>query len=96
MSAKPSVEPIGFATAFLISPSILLTNWHVFLDLAPARGAGANFLHEEGDRGLARGVTFELDPEALFYSDEALDIAVFAVKPTAISGELLSSLSFWR
>lgn len=94
VSADPKVEPQGFATGFLISPSILLTNWHVFPDAASARIAGANFLHEQGDAGIARGITFGLDPDALFHSDETLDFAVVAVKPTAISGELLSSLRF--
>ena len=93
-NADPRVEPVGFATGFLISPSVLLTNWHVFPDAGSARGTGANFLHEQGDAGVARGVTFELDPDALFHSDEALDYAIVAVKPTAVTGELLSSLAF--
>ncbi|PJG47221.1 hypothetical protein CAF53_02415 [Sphingobium sp. LB126] len=94
VSADPKVEPQGFATGFMISPSVLLTNWHVFPDIASARGAGANFLHEAGDAGVARGITFEVDPDALFHSDEGLDFAVIAVKPTAPTGELLSSLNF--
>ncbi|SDD38120.1 endonuclease G [Sphingomonas sp. YR710] len=94
VSADPKVEPIGFATGFLISPSVLLTNWHVFPDIASARGTGANFLHEAGDRGVARGITFELDPDTLFHSDESLDYAIVAVRPTAPTGELLSPLNF--
>ena len=94
VSADPKVEPQGFATGFLISPSVLLTNWHVFPDAASARSAGANFLHEQGDAGIARGITFALDPDALFHSDQALDFAIVAVKPTAATGELLSSLHF--
>ncbi|WP_295639113.1 DNA/RNA non-specific endonuclease [Novosphingobium sp.] len=93
-NADPRVEPVGFATGFLISPSVLLTNWHVFPDAGSARGTGANFLHEQGDAGVARGVTFELDPDALFHADDALDYAIVAVKPTAVTGELLSSLAF--
>ena len=93
-NADPRVEPVGFATGFLVSPGVLLTNWHVFPDAASARGTGANFLHEQGDQGVARGVTFELDPDALFHADEALDFAIVAVKPTAVTGELLSSLAF--
>ena len=93
-SADPTVEPVGFATGFLVSPSVLLTNWHVFSDAGSARGTGANFLHEHGDAGVARGVTFELDPEALFFADEALDFAIVAVRPTAVTGEQLSSLAF--
>jgi endonuclease G len=94
VSADPAVEAQGFATGFLISPSVLLTNWHVFPDAASARTAGANFLHDQGDTGIARGITFALDPDALFHSDEALDFAIVAVKPTAVTGELLSSLHF--
>ncbi|OQP86552.1 hypothetical protein BTR14_08825 [Rhizobium rhizosphaerae] len=73
---------------------MLLTNWHVFPEAANARGAGANFLYEQGDTGLARGITFELDPDALFHADQKLDFAIVAVKPTAVTGELLSSLQF--
>ncbi|OLP55559.1 hypothetical protein BJF92_07705 [Rhizobium rhizosphaerae] len=73
---------------------MLLTNWHVFPEAANARGAGANFLYEQGDSGLARGITFELDPDALFHADQKLDFAIVAVKPTAVTGELLSSLQF--
>ena len=94
VSADPKVDPQGFATGFLISPSVLLTNWHVFPDAASARTAGANFLHDQGDTGVARGVTFALDPDALFHSDETLDFAIVAVKPTAVTGELLSSVHF--
>lgn len=94
VSADPNVEPQGFATGFLISPTVLLTNWHVFPDAASARSAGANFLHEQGDAGIARGITFALDPDSLFYANQALDFAIVAVKPTAITGEPLSSMNF--
>jgi endonuclease G len=94
VSADPGVEAQGFATGFLISPSVLLTNWHVFPDASAARTAGANFLHEQGDAGIARGITFELEPDVLFHSDENLDFAIVAVKPTASTGELLASLNF--
>jgi endonuclease G len=94
VSPDPRVDPQGFATGFLISPSVLLTNWHVFPDAASARTAGANFLHDQTDSGIARGITFALDPDTLFHSDETLDFAIVAVKPTAVTGELLSSLHF--
>ncbi|MEH3120751.1 MAG: DNA/RNA non-specific endonuclease [Sphingomonas phyllosphaerae] len=90
----PKVDPAAFATGFLVSPNVLLTNWHVFPDATSVRGAGANFLHDQGENGVARGVTFALDPDALFHADETLDFAIVAVKPAATTGELLAPLDF--
>src|SRR3954452_4809062 len=57
-SCDTNVEAVGFGTGFLVSPRLLLTNWHVFPDVASARGNGANFFHERGDSGIAVGETF--------------------------------------
>ncbi|PDQ20124.1 hypothetical protein CN311_15640 [Mesorhizobium sanjuanii] len=93
-NVDPKVDPVGFATGFMVSPNVLLTNWHVFPDPGSVRGTGANFLHDETASGVARGIIFEFDPDALFFSAEDLDFALVAVKPKAITGELLSSVNF--
>ncbi|MFB9984952.1 trypsin-like serine peptidase, partial [Mesorhizobium kowhaii] len=94
INVDPKVDPIGFATGFMISPNILLTNWHVFPDLGSVRGTGANFLHDQTASGVTRGIIFEFDPDELFFSAEDLDFAIVAVKPKAVTGELLSSVNF--
>ncbi|WP_428675526.1 DNA/RNA non-specific endonuclease [Reyranella sp.] len=91
-STAPNIEPEGFATGFLVSTDLLMTNWHVFPTRTDAVGCGANFLHELTERGLARGLTFALEPERFFLSDRSLDFAVIAVAPLTDRGEALSDL----
>ncbi|RWE30516.1 DNA/RNA non-specific endonuclease [Mesorhizobium sp.] len=62
-NVDPKVDPVGFATGFMVSPNVLLTNWHVFPDPGSVRGTGANFLHDETASGVARGIIFEFDPQ---------------------------------
>lgn len=85
-------EPI--ATGFMITRALLITNHHVFARAADARGYSANFGYEKTEQGTQLGTYFELDPDAFFHSDEALDFAVVAVKPTARDGETLDALNF--
>jgi endonuclease G, mitochondrial len=54
-TCDPAVQATGFATAFLVSPRLLLTNWHVFDSAAAATGAGANLFYEKGERNVAIG-----------------------------------------
>ena len=84
--AGPGLQPEGIATGFLIAPSLLLTNHHVFPTRSDAVGTGANFLYERTDRGLQTGVIFEIDPAAFYVSDARLDFAVIAVKPQSLDG----------
>lgn len=86
----PGVEPEGFATGFIVHPGILLTNHHVFPFRSDARGVAANFCYERSDRGLERGVCFELDPDRFYVSDERLDFAFVAVRERAEDGKRLS------
>ncbi|MHC2282104.1 endonuclease G [Bradyrhizobium diazoefficiens] len=88
----PRLQAEGFATGFLISPSLLITNWHVFPDAASAEGTGANFLHDADEHGLALGVTFAIRPSDFFVSDERLDFAIVAVAQKALTGEDLASI----
>jgi len=80
----------GIATAFLASPQLLMTNHHVFPSRSAAHGTGANFLFERSERGIETGVTFEIDPDAFYVADEALDVALVAVKPRSVDGHSLS------
>jgi len=84
-SCDPNVEAVGFATGFLVSARLLLTNWHVFPDAASAIGNGANFFHERGDSGIAVGDTFEVDPGYFFLANERLDFALVGIKPKSVT-----------
>jgi endonuclease G len=82
----PGTVPEGFASGFLVAPGMLLTNHHVLPSKAESFGVGANFQYEYTSAGLSQGVTFELDPDTFYYSNERLDLALCAVKPKALSG----------
>lgn len=86
------IEPQGFATGFLVAPDLLITNWHVFPLRADAVGCGAHFLYEQSERGVSRGIVFELRPAEFYVSDEKLDFAVVKVASRATTGEVLSDL----
>jgi endonuclease G len=92
-SCDPNVEEVGFATGFLVAPQLLLTNWHVFPDLASATGAGANFFHERGENGVALGETFEIDPSYFFFSFERLDFALVGMKGQSVAGKPLDGVN---
>jgi endonuclease G len=91
-SCDPNVEAMGFATGFVVAPRLLLTNWHVFPDVASARGNGVNFFHEKGENGLAIGETVEVDPDYFFLSSERLDFALVGIKTMAVSGKSLTDI----
>jgi endonuclease G, mitochondrial len=88
------IIPEGFATAFLVAPSLILTNHHVFRDRDEARGTGAQFLYERTKAGLREGLIFELDPDGFFVNNKALDYALVAVRQQGIDGAPLSQFQF--
>jgi endonuclease G len=85
-SSPEATEAVGFATGFMVSPALLLTNHHVFEGPADAAGMVAQFGYEERNGRTQAGTFFELDPETFFATDRKLDFALVGVKPTAIDG----------
>lgn len=70
----------GHATGFMVSPRLLLTNWHVFKQADLAEAAVAEFDYKLDIRGKAKpGVRFVLRPERCFVNHRALDYALVAV-----------------
>jgi endonuclease G len=86
------VQPEGEATGFLVAPSLLLTNWHVFPEKGAARGTGANFLYERNEKGIAIGITFEIDPDAFYLSNKELDYCFVGMKSRAVDGSASDNL----
>src|SRR5688572_25767648 len=86
--------PEGFASGFLISPDLILTNHHVFRTPDEAEGIGAQFLFERTEEGLREGLIFELEPARFFVNDKRLDYAVVAVRPRATGGAELQQFRF--
>ncbi|CAI8863722.1 endonuclease G, mitochondrial [Pseudomonas chlororaphis] len=87
---RPGTVVEGFATGFLVSPSLLLTNQHVFPRYVDAVDCAANFLYERQERGINEGTYFNLQPDQFYFADEALDFCLVAISAQGTRGEALS------
>jgi endonuclease G len=81
------------ATGFMISPTLLMTNHHVFpvADLPSFQTLVEDPTIEFGyefdlDGVLTEPVVYELDPATFLYTNENLDLALVAVRPTDRGG----------
>jgi endonuclease G len=73
----------------MISPELLLTNWHVFKTRDMAEKSIAEFDYTYDARGEpAPSYRFRLDPQRFFISDSELDFALVAVKTEKGNPEL--------
>lgn len=80
-------NPIGYASGFLISPGVLLTNHHVFGSPADAANSLADFDYELDVTGMERRpVSFGFEPGKLFYTNDKLDYSIVAVAAQSIDG----------
>lgn len=78
---------LGFGTGFLVGPSVLMTNHHVFARALEARNSVADFDFELDVKGKERStVHFGFDPDRLFHANRELDFAVVAVQPRSQDG----------
>jgi endonuclease G len=86
---------LGYGTGFMISPSLLLTNWHVLGTAADAHFSEIEFnFQEDVDRRLMASTRFALDPDTFFFSDRALDYCVVAVKRQSFDGTPLAEFGW--
>jgi endonuclease G len=77
----------GYATGFLISQRVLITNNHVFPDAQTARTAEAQFRYERDVEGSElTPVRFKLEPDRLFFTSKKLDFSVVAVSARDVTG----------
>jgi endonuclease G len=86
----------GCATGFMVSGSLLLTNWHVFKNEAMAAGSEVQFFYELDVAGHPTApVIFKLDTPRFFTTNEDLDYCFVAVQPVDITGKIsLESISY--
>jgi endonuclease G, mitochondrial len=91
-----SGKVLDYATGFLISPHLLLTNHHVFGSAEEAQLSEIEFNYQRNKDGAWVGSEFfALQPDTFFFTDEQLDFAVVAVAQTARqSGQVLSTFSW--
>ncbi|MGJ3701286.1 trypsin-like peptidase domain-containing protein [Variovorax sp. AFSI2.2] len=89
---------LGYGTGFLVSPRLLLTNWHVLKTADIARVSIAEFGYQTqlGDGAPRPGHVFRLEPQRFFLSDQTLDFALVAVSETATDDHKLASIGYNR
>ncbi len=87
---------LDYATGFLISPRLLLTNHHVFGSSDEARLSEVEFNYQRNKDGAWVGSEFfALQPDTFFFTDEQLDFTVVAIAQTARqSGKLLATFGW--
>jgi len=86
----------GYATGFMVSPRLMLTNWHVFQNATDAQNSEVQFGYEFDITGKEKTATiFSFRPEDFFYSNRDLDYCLVAVSTVSRdSGTNLSKISY--
>lgn len=84
---KEGIENRSYATGFMVSERLLLTNWHVFKTAAAVGNSEVQFFYEYDTSGNPLvPLSFRLDPTTFFYSFKDLDYCLVAVNPMDING----------
>lgn len=79
---------LGFATGFLVSPRLVLTNHHVLASLELAKTSLIEFDYHDGPGGrILATKRFPFDPETLFVSDKKLDFSLIALGRPWVTSE---------
>lgn len=82
ISLQQGGRTVGFGTGFLVGPRLLMTNNHVLPDSTTAAAGFAEFDCEVDRDGAPKPfVRFDLDPGALYLTDEHLDVTLVALRP---------------
>ncbi|HRH49807.1 MAG TPA: DNA/RNA non-specific endonuclease [Panacibacter sp.] len=80
----------GFATGFMVSKNLLLTNWHVFKTEAMAIESEIQFFYEYDVQGHPGSpVIFKLDTKKFYQSNEGLDYCFVGVQSIDTTGKVL-------
>ena len=88
-------QAAAFATGFMVSPRLLMTNHHVLENASSARNSLAEFNYQRrGDGTLLGSSVFQLDPDTFFFNDQALDYAVVAVRARDSTGRALADFGY--
>lgn len=82
---KENDRKVGYATGFMVSETLMLTNWHVFKDAEMARTSEAQFFYEYDNQGRPISpVVFKMD-SSKFYNDEKLDYCFVGIAPKDVT-----------
>ena len=81
---------LSFGTGFLVSPRLLLTNWHVLPAADAAERSMVEFDYQLDRLGNALTVSrYALQPNSFFYTFKGLDFALVAVSEQSQTGQRL-------
>ncbi|MEP6584687.1 MAG: DNA/RNA non-specific endonuclease [Ginsengibacter sp.] len=86
----------GYATGFMVSNCLMLTNWHVFKDEEMAVESELQFFYEYDTEGHpTTPVIFKFDTAKFFVANELLDYCFVAVQPTDVTRKVsLESIGY--
>ncbi|MBL0300569.1 MAG: DNA/RNA non-specific endonuclease [Cytophagaceae bacterium] len=83
---KNGNENLGYATGFMVSKKLLLTNWHVFKTKEEVDKSVIQFFYELDTKGNpTKSSSFLLDADTFFFNNEELDYCLVAVKNTDLN-----------
>lgn len=93
---KKNHSLVGYATGFMVSPRLMLTNWHVFNTAFDAQTSEVQFGYEFDVYGKEKAVTaFSFVPDEFFYSNKELDYCLVAASPISKDSSVeLSSFGY--
>jgi endonuclease G, mitochondrial len=96
ITIKEGSRTIGFATGFMVSEKLLLTNWHVFNTKEDVADSEVQFFYELDIFGRPnQGISFKLKAADFFHSFRPLDYCLVAVEPVDVTGRVqLSSIGY--
>ena len=92
---KEDGRKTGYATGFMVSERLLLTNWHVFREAVTAEESEVHFFYEYDAQGYPLSpIIFRFDTSG-FFNSEDLDYCFVAVQPTDVTGKVaLASIGY--
>lgn len=93
---KDGNEIVSYATGFMVSDELLLTNWHVFETKDSVAQSEIQFFYELDPTGNpGKVVSFRIDALRFFYSNKQLDYCFVAVEKTDVTNTVsLSSIGY--
>jgi endonuclease G, mitochondrial len=79
---------LGYATGFMVSDTLMLTNWHVFKEKDLVTESEVHFFYEYDNKGRPlTPVIFKFDEAKFYFSNKDLDYCLVAVQSMDIKGE---------
>lgn len=84
---KDGIKRLGYATGFMVSERLMLTNWHVFKTMEDALDSEIQFNYEYNVNGEANSpFVFKLQPRVFFHADKENDYCFVAVSEKDVKG----------